>query len=180
MEIFLNLMLVIITGLILWKNVFNTNVVLYKTRLNLYKEFSKAYHRFLNLAENFYKSSVEELTQALQEGSSDRIFINKKILLINEFSTLEAVISEMELVDFSPDIIYQLIKIRQESSSICDLILANSKIKSEKKLQNAVSNLRGYSSPESRLVSLFKNELILRNFKYYRGCVCAYICRRDK
>lgn len=175
----LTLLIALLTALICWQNIFSNNVVLFKARLKLYNQFSIIYHRFLNFVERFNQLSVDQLVESVQKGSLEMVVQDKKILLINEFAKLEAMISEMLLMDFNPKIISHLDDIKDHSTIICDYLVGgreNVPKPSKEQFDAAFDHLKANIIRKSALDQLFKKDLTLRNFKYYRRHFCSYLC----
>lgn len=169
--------LTLITGLIFWQSIFNNNVVLFKVRLNLYQRFSQTYYNFTNIAETFNNSTVKELVEACSKGNSDFIFYKKDVALINELSKLEGIISEIELMDFSPEITSHLQDIKNNSIEIFNHLTKRKSIE-EKQFKYALKNIKAHGTKNSNLALLFRDELQLRNLRYYKKKVCHYLCKK--
>lgn len=182
MENFLTFILLVITGLMWWQSIFNNNVVLFKERLKVYRQFLVSYNRYLNLSEQFIDLSIEKPIGRINAEILSNAIQDKRIVLLNELSVLKAVISEMKLMDFSSEVTKKLDDIKTISIKILDYFIGERESIepiSEDECYNASKQLKDYISKGSSLEKLLQKEVTLRNFKYYRRKICSKLCCKN-
>lgn len=178
MELILTGVLAILTALIWWQSLFQNNVTLFQKRMELYQEYARKYHLFVDYAEDCDKHVVY-----LNSKEGDPENKKKKMELVKRFSDLEGATSPMMFVGFIHKISLMLSQNIDDARLITSFLAQTERRQSnvsKDDVDNALERLKNNTRGDSELNLLFKSELPLRNFKFYINSLLLKICPRCK
>lgn len=166
--------LAVLTALIWWQSFFQNNVTLFQKRMEMYQNYVLKYHKFVDFADECNKHIVKLNSQEFESET-----IKTKEELVKRFSDLEGATSPMMFVGFSNKINSILVKNIDDARIITDF-LTQTKIRKTNVLKDeadvALDRLENTRKVDSDLNCLFKNELPLRNLKFYITQLFLKIC----
>lgn len=173
MELILTGALVLLAALSWWQALLQNNVALFQKRIELYQDFSRKFHYFINEAESLNSSHLFHIAKTTNEEGMEGVMGK----LVERYSYLEGAIDSMMFVGFSEKINNLLLEVKSDANVITDFLTETKRRKSNFKHRDctqALKNVNDFIKVGSELNILFNAELPLRNFKFY---VCKYLSK---
>ncbi|MCC5791218.1 MAG: hypothetical protein JJT82_01215 [Legionellaceae bacterium] len=170
MNLFLTGVIAFLTVILCWQAFFQNNVVLFQKRMELYQEYARKYHVFVDYADELHKNVLFVIAKSTGSDDNEAAVKPKMLTLIQNLSDLEGARDPILFIGFSDQVNNIIKQAKDNASLITDFLTQTQKRKSEvsrKDVDDALSSLKNLTKADSELNLLFQSELPLRNLEFY-------------